>query len=70
MAGALEVARDALGIEGPDGTGLKTEVPWVRVYDPAMSPSATTGWYAVYLFSGTGDRVYLFLNQGTTADRR
>jgi hypothetical protein len=66
LAEALEVARDVLGIEGRDGTGLKTEVPWVRVCDPAMSPSATTGWYVVYLFSGTGDRVYLSLNQGTT----
>ncbi|MGA5870691.1 MrcB family domain-containing protein [Streptomyces cinereoruber] len=66
LAGALGVARNILGIEGRDGTGLKTEVPWVRVYDPAMSPSATTGWYVVYLFSGTGDRVYLSLNQGTT----
>ncbi|WP_435238653.1 MrcB family domain-containing protein [Streptomyces sp. YPW6] len=66
LAEALGVAEDALGIEGRDGTGLKTEVPWVRVYDPAMSPSATSGWYVVYLFSGTGDRVYLSLNQGTT----
>ncbi len=56
----------SLAIEGRDGTGLKTEVPWVRVCDPTMSPSATTGWYVVYLFSGTGDRVYLSLNQGTT----
>ncbi len=66
LADALGVPRDALGIEGRDGTGLKTEVPWVRVYDPTMSPSATTGWYVVYLFSGAGDRVYLSLNQGTT----
>lgn len=71
-AAALAQALDAapspggLGIEGRDGTGLKTEVPWVRVFGREQSPSATTGWYVVYLFSATGQRVYLSLNQGTT----
>jgi hypothetical protein len=56
----------ALAVQGKDGTGLKTETPWVRVYSSERSPSATTGWYAVYLFAADGDRVYLSLNQGTT----
>jgi hypothetical protein len=55
-----------LAVEGRDGTGLKTEVPWVRVHSLARSPSATEGWYVVYLFSALGDRVYLSLIQGTT----
>jgi hypothetical protein len=38
----------------------------VRVYSASRSPSATIGWYAVYLFSAEGDRLYLSLNQGTT----
>lgn len=53
-------------VEGRDGTGPKTEIPWVRVYDRAMSPSATIGWYAVYLFSAHGDHLYLSLAHGST----
>jgi len=53
-------------VEGRDGTGLKTEIPWVRVYSRSRSTSATDGWYIVYLFDATGRRVYLSLNQGTT----
>lgn len=66
MAAALGVPIEDLGVEGKDGTGLKTEIPWVRVYSKERSPSATTGWYVVYLFGASGDRVYLSLNQGTT----
>ncbi|MGW6715135.1 MrcB family domain-containing protein [Streptomyces globisporus] len=66
LADALGVPVEELGVEGRDGTGLKTEIPWVRVYAREQSPSATTGWYVVYLFSAAGDRVYLSLNQGTT----
>ncbi|MBA4866274.1 DUF3578 domain-containing protein [Streptomyces sp. PSKA54] len=66
LARALGTAPDELGVEGRDGTGLKTEVPWVRVFGRQQSPSATTGWYVVYLFSAPGRRVYLSLNQGTT----
>ncbi|MET9276084.1 DUF3578 domain-containing protein [Kribbella sp. NPDC003557] len=58
--------RDDLAIEGRDGTGLKSVIPWVRVYSPTRSPKATRGWYLVYLFSGDGERMYLSLNQGTT----
>ncbi|WP_255345830.1 MrcB family domain-containing protein [Streptomyces chartreusis] len=54
------------GVEGRDGTGLKSEIPWVRVFGREESPSSTTGWYVVYLFSASGRHVYLSLNQGTT----
>lgn len=66
LADALGVTVEDLEVEGRDGTGLKTEIPWVRVFGREQSPSATTGWYVVYLFSAAGDRVYLSLNQGTT----
>ncbi|MFH9426795.1 MrcB family domain-containing protein [Streptomyces sp. NPDC017615] len=66
VAAVLGITPDELCIEGRDGTGLKTEVPWVRVSGREQSPSATTGWYVVYLFSASGRRVYLSLNQGTT----
>ena len=54
------------GIEGRDGTGLKTRCPWIRIYSRDRSPSATTGWYIVFLFATDGSAVYLSLNQGTT----
>ncbi|MGW2610821.1 MrcB family domain-containing protein [Streptomyces mirabilis] len=66
VAQAADLAPDNVGIEGRDATGLKAEVPWTRVYALDRSPSSTTGWYIVYLFSSPGDRVYLSLNQGTT----
>ena len=40
----------SLCIEGSDGVGLKAESPWVRLFDPMMSPSATMGWYIVLHF--------------------
>jgi len=55
-----------LAVQGKDGTGRKTELPWVRVFSVSRSPSATIGFYAVYLFAATGGRAYLSLNQGTT----
>jgi MrcB-like, N-terminal domain len=58
-----------LAFEGRDGTGLKTKVPWVRLYSEERSPSATIGWYVVFLFSFDGSSVYLSLNQGTTVPK-
>jgi len=55
-----------LEVQGRDGTGLKTRVPWVRLYNPQWSPKATEGWYLVFLFSFDGSAVFLSLNQGTT----
>ncbi|MFC8200294.1 MrcB family domain-containing protein [Streptomyces sp. NPDC057298] len=66
LSAELGTSLDNLGIEGRDGTGLKSEIPWVRVFGREQSPSSTTGWYVVYLFSASGQRVYLSLNQGTT----
>ncbi|MFG2419291.1 MrcB family domain-containing protein [Streptomyces sp. NPDC048448] len=66
LTAALGVSPEDFGVEGRDGTGLKSEIPWVRVFGREQSPSSTTGWYVVYLFSASGRRVYLSLNQGTT----
>ncbi|MEU7865320.1 DUF3578 domain-containing protein [Dactylosporangium sp. NPDC049140] len=55
-----------LGIQGRDGTGQKTEVPWTRLYSASRSPRATEGWYVVYLFSALGDRCYLTLLHSST----
>ncbi|MCZ7434862.1 DUF3578 domain-containing protein [Micromonospora sp. WMMC241] len=66
LSGLVLPAIDDLKVEGRDGTGRKTEIPWVRVHSASRSPSATEGWYVVYLFSADGEVVYLSLNQGTT----
>ncbi|MEV5793172.1 DUF3578 domain-containing protein [Streptomyces sp. NPDC052192] len=66
LAIAMEIPLDDVGVEGSDGAGQKAVVAWTRVYSKSRTPSATNGWYIVYLFSGDGKRVYLSLNQGTT----
>ncbi|MFG2366129.1 MrcB family domain-containing protein [Streptomyces mirabilis] len=66
LAVAMEIPLDDVGVEGSDGAGQKAVVAWTRVYSKSRTPSATNGWYIVYLFSGDGERVYLSLNQGTT----
>ncbi|WP_434450824.1 MrcB family domain-containing protein [Lentzea sp. E54] len=63
---AASVEIDDWAVEASDGTGLKAVIPWVRVHSLSRSPSATKGWYVVYLFRAQGDRVYLSLMQGTT----
>lgn len=58
--------RGRLNVQGRDGTGLKTFVPWVRIHSPEMSPSAQSGWYVVYLFRADGDGVALCISHGST----
>ena len=58
-----------LAIEGSDGKGRKNESPWVRIYDPLMSPSATLGWYVVLHFSRDGTKSFLALGCGATIFR-
>ncbi len=54
-------------VKGSPGQGNWANVPWVAVFDPSVTDSATRGYYVVYLFSADMRRVYLSLNQGTTA---
>lgn len=74
---AAEEIRAALGelapgmlCEGSPGAGRWADVPWLAVFDPAVTISATEGYYAVYLFAYDRPEVHLSLNQGTTAVRR
>lgn len=62
----LGIGSEELVIEGRDGTGLKSEVPWVRLASRTQSPSATTGWYIVWLHRRDGAGVYLTLAHGST----
>lgn len=43
-----------LAVNGRDGAGRKTRVPWIRIHSKLRSPRATEGWYAVYLFATEG----------------
>lgn len=63
---ALLPFRGRLNVQGRDGTGLKTFVPWVRVHSPELSPSAQNGWYVVYLFRQDGEGVALCISHGST----
>lgn len=53
-------------VEGRDGAGGKSRVPWIRIFDNQRSPSATTGWFIAYLFAADGSAMYLSLGQGAT----
>lgn len=64
--GAAFPFKGRLNVQGRDGTGLKTFVPWVRVHSPELSPSAQNGWYVVYLFHQDGKGVSLCLSHGST----
>lgn len=66
LAAAMGVPRSDLLVEGRDGTGMKTRVPWVRFAARSKSGRATEGFYVVYLWAFDGSAVFLSLNQGTT----
>jgi 5-methylcytosine-specific restriction enzyme A len=75
-ADARDAVSDALGpavlglrVEGSPGAGNWAEVPWVAVFDPVVTDSATRGYYVCYLFHAHTPTVHLSLNQGTTATR-
>jgi 5-methylcytosine-specific restriction protein A len=58
-----------LQVEGSPGQGNWAAVPWISVFDPAITTSASRGYYVVYLFHAHEPVVHLSLNQGTTAVR-
>lgn len=66
LAVAIDIPLEDFFSEGRDGTGRKTRVPWVRFGSQERSPSATDGFYVVYLWAFDDNAVYLSLNQGTT----
>jgi 5-methylcytosine-specific restriction protein A len=66
---ALGELAAGLVVEGSPGQGNWATVPWISVFDPAITTTATRGYYVVYLFHATEPLVHLSLNQGTTAVR-
>jgi len=64
---ALPSNYQGLFVHGSPGAGNWAKVPWIAIFDPAVTDTATRGYYIVYLFSADMQRVYLSFNQGTTA---
>lgn len=52
--------------QGKDNMGQNSRIPWVRWYSKSRSPSATQGWYVVYLFHPDASGVSLCLSHGST----
>lgn len=73
--GAPEELRAALApidgpflVKGSPGRGSRwAAIPWLAVFDPAITTSATRGYYLVYLFPAHREAVHLSLAQGTVA---
>lgn len=63
---AMGVHGVSLEFEGRDGTGRKTEIPWVRFCSSIHSPNAREGWYCVFLFEAEGHAAYLTICHGAT----
>ena len=53
-----------LFVKGSPGQGNWSDVPWISVFDPVVTDTATRGYYVVYLFSSDMERVYLVIGQG------
>ncbi|GEP05057.1 DUF3578 domain-containing protein [Methylobacterium oxalidis] len=72
--GAPDELRRLLGpqagllVKGSAGRGSRwAAVPWIAVFDPGVTTSATRGYYLVYLFPADREAVHLSLAQGTVA---
>lgn len=50
---------------GRDGSGPKTEAPWLRIYSQKMSPTATEGFYMVIHFAADGSSVFVTIGHGS-----
>ncbi len=49
------------------GAGAWAQVPWAAVFDPAVTETATAGYFVAYLVSADGERLVLSLTQGAEA---
>jgi 5-methylcytosine-specific restriction enzyme A len=66
------LGRDAAGLRFRGSAGLRgwAEVPWVGVFDPAVTTSATRGYYVDYLFAADLRSVVLSFGHGAVAVRQ
>jgi 5-methylcytosine-specific restriction protein A len=66
---ALAGAGEGLTVKSSPGQGQWTETPWVAILDPIVTTTPQHGYYVVYLFSSSMNRIVLSLNQGITEYR-
>nr|WP_287410259.1 DUF3578 domain-containing protein [Pseudodesulfovibrio sp.] len=64
---ALGSMSNGLHIKASCGQGKWATVPWIAIFNPLVTTTATRGYYVVYLFNVHNNDVYLSLNQGATA---
>ena len=65
LAPELGIHAGHYAVQGKDGEGNRSRVPWVRLFSSAHSPKPTEGWYVVFLFHTQGEAVYLCLGHGS-----
>ena len=63
------IARPDPRAVGAPGKGNWAEIPWIGIFNPEVTVSATEGYYVVYLFAADMSAVNLCLAQGVTAVR-
>lgn len=68
--GALPAPGPTIAVRASVGRSKWVTVPWIAVFDTAVTRSATRGFYVVYLFSADMRRAYLSLVTGTAAIRK
>lgn len=66
LRSAAGIAQGDFLLVGRDGIGRKSQVPWIRFASATHSPTATEGWYVVWLFREDGSGVYLALSHAST----
>jgi hypothetical protein len=66
LRAALGACGNDTDAQGRDNTGKYSRIPWVRWFSRSLSPSATRGWYVVYLFHPDASGVSLCLIHGST----
>ena len=65
---ALEPLDGPFLVKGSPGRGTRwAAIPWLAVFDPAVTTSATRGYYLTYLFPAHREQVHFSLVQGTVA---
>lgn len=55
-------------VKGSAGQGVWAKIPWIAILDTAITNSVQSGYYVVYLFSESMERVYLTLGFGVTGN--
>lgn len=55
-----------LKVSARAGNGNSALIPYIRVFDPAKSKNASTGFYVCLFVKGDGDRLYLSVQQPST----